>query len=151
MLWPRKCPCHVTNPCPQNREASISDSLMNVLRAVLRCFSRVRLFTTLWTVGGQVPLSMGILQARILEWVAMPASRASTQGSNPRLLCLLHWQVFFVVVFFFTASTTWEASQTVFKTYLFHYDGYSIGWCHLYLLKNLDYLFIIFHMYMSST
>ena len=91
----------MTNPCPQNREASISDSLMNVLRAVLRCFSRVRLFVTLWTVGGQVPLSMGILQARILEWVAMPASRASTQGSNPRLLCLLHWQVFFVVVVFF--------------------------------------------------
>ena len=33
----------------------------------------------------------GILQARILEWVAIPSSRGSslTQGSNP---CLLHWQ-----------------------------------------------------------
>ena len=31
----------------------------------------------------------GILQARILEWVAMPSSR----GSNQRLLRLLHWQV----------------------------------------------------------
>ena len=33
----------------------------------------------------------GILQARILEWVAMPSSRGivPTQGSNPRLL---HWQ-----------------------------------------------------------
>ena len=28
-----------------------------------------------------------ILQARILEWVAMPFSR----GSNPHLLSLLHW------------------------------------------------------------
>ena len=39
----------------------------------------------------------GILQARILEWVAMFSSRWSswvaTQGSNPCLLCLLHWQV----------------------------------------------------------
>ena len=36
----------------------------------------------------------GILQARILEWVAMPSSRQSfpTQGLNPWLLHLLHWQ-----------------------------------------------------------
>ena len=36
----------------------------------------------------------GILQARILEWVAMPSSRGvfPTQGLNVRLLCLLHWQ-----------------------------------------------------------
>ena len=34
---------------------------------VLRCFSRVRLCATLWTVARQAPLSMGILQARILE------------------------------------------------------------------------------------
>ena len=48
----------------------------------------------------------GILQARILEWVAFPFSLLQgvgcyfllqgiflTQGSNPHLLCLLHWQV----------------------------------------------------------
>ena len=35
----------------------------------------------------------GILQARILEWVAMTFSCIFlTQGSNPHLLCLLHWQ-----------------------------------------------------------
>ena len=36
----------------------------------------------------------GILQARILEWVAMPSSRGIflTQGLNPSVLCLLHWQ-----------------------------------------------------------
>ena len=32
-------------------------------------------FATPWTVAHQLPLSMGILQARILEWVAMPSSR----------------------------------------------------------------------------
>ena len=29
---------------------------------------------TLWTVACQAPLSMGILRARILEWVAMPSA-----------------------------------------------------------------------------
>ena len=36
----------------------------------------------------------GILQARILEWVAMPFSRGSSQPKGrTHLLCLLHWQV----------------------------------------------------------
>ena len=36
----------------------------------------------------------GILQARVLEWVATPSSRGIflTQGPNLRLLCLLHCQ-----------------------------------------------------------
>ena len=34
-----------------------------------------------WTVANQVPLSMGILQAKILEWVAMPSSKGSSQPS----------------------------------------------------------------------
>ena len=40
--------------------------------------SRVRLFATPWTVARQAPLSMGILQARILEWVAISYSRGSS-------------------------------------------------------------------------
>ena len=40
--------------------------------------SHVWLFVTLWTVARQALLSMGILQARILEWVAMPSSRRSS-------------------------------------------------------------------------
>ena len=50
-------------------------------------FRRVRLFVTLRTVDPQAPLSLGILQAGILEWVAMP-----TAG-------------------FITASATWEAQD----------------------------------------
>ena len=36
----------------------------------------------------------GILQAKILEWVAIPSSRGSslTQELNLCVLCLLHWQ-----------------------------------------------------------
>ena len=43
------------------------------------------------TVAHQVPLTMGILQARILEWVAISSSRGSSQPRewNP---CHLHWQ-----------------------------------------------------------
>ena len=32
-----------------------------------------------WTVAHQAPLSGGTLQARILEWVAIPSSRGSSQ------------------------------------------------------------------------
>ena len=32
-----------------------------------------------WTVARQAPLSMGILQAKIQEWVAMPSSKGSSQ------------------------------------------------------------------------
>ena len=60
----------------------------------------------------------GILQAGILEWVALPSSRGSswvalpslqgiflTQGSNPHLLSSA------VAVRFFTTSVTWEAQS----------------------------------------
>ena len=44
-----------------------------------------KLFVTLWTVAHQAPLSMGILQARILECVAMSSSRGSSNpGIKPR-------------------------------------------------------------------
>ena len=46
--------------------------------------SHVQLFATPWTVDHQASLSMGILQAGILEWDATPSSRdLPTQGSNP--------------------------------------------------------------------
>ena len=38
----------------------------------------------------------GILQARILEWVAMPSSRGSFWRRNWTSLCLLHWQAGFL-------------------------------------------------------
>ena len=44
--------------------------------------SHVRLFAAPWTVAHQAPLSMGILQARRLEWVATPSSRGTSQPRN---------------------------------------------------------------------
>ena len=44
-----------------------------------KLLSHVQLFVTPWTVARQAPLSMGTLQARILEWAAMPSSRGSAR------------------------------------------------------------------------
>ena len=59
----------------------------------IRCWITVRateslhhvwLFATPGAAAHQVPLSLGILQARILEWVAMPSSRGSSwPGIDP--------------------------------------------------------------------
>ena len=59
--------------------------------------SPVQLFATPWTAARQAPLSMGILQARILEWVAMPFSRGSSQPRGRTQVSLIagrfftHW------------------------------------------------------------
>ena len=55
---------------------------------VLNCFSCVLVYAILWTEASQAPLSMGILQARILEWVAMLSSRGSSQpGDQAHISC----------------------------------------------------------------
>ena len=64
------------------------------LACVLSRFSRVWLFVTLWTAAHQAPLSMGILWARILMWVAMTSSRGSSWPRDQIWVSysLLHWQ-----------------------------------------------------------
>ena len=62
--------------------ASISPEFYSYIlmhACMLSCFSCVWFSATPCTVARQAPLSMGILQARILEWVDMPSSRASSQ------------------------------------------------------------------------
>ena len=66
--------------------------------------SHIWLFATPWTVACQAPLSMGILLARVLGWVAMPSSRESSQ---PRV-----WtQVSHIAGRFFNVWTTREAQE----------------------------------------
>ena len=61
---------------------------------VLNRFSRVGLFATPWTAARHTPLSMGIFQARVLEWVAMPSSRGSSQSKSQTCVSyLVHWQL----------------------------------------------------------
>ena len=72
---------------------------------MLSCFSHVRLFAIPWTVACMAPLSMGILQARILEWVAMPSSRGSSRpGIEPISLVSPA-----SAGRFFTISATWAS------------------------------------------
>ena len=52
---------------------------------VLTHFSRVWLFATHWIAAHQALLSMWILQAGILEWVATPSSRGSSQPRDQTL------------------------------------------------------------------
>ena len=50
-----------------------------------RSLSRVQLFATPWTVTHQAPLSMAILQARILEWLPCPPpGNLPNLGIKPR-------------------------------------------------------------------
>ena len=67
--------------------------------------SHVRLLATPWTVVHQNPLSMGILQAKILEWVAMPSSRVSFQHSD-------RTQVSHIAGRFFTIQTPGKPKNT---------------------------------------
>ena len=60
---------------------------------MLSCFSHVRLFVTLWTVACQVSLwdspgkNTGVGCQALFQGIFL------TQGLNPHLLPLLHWQV----------------------------------------------------------
>ena len=57
---------------------------------VLSRFSHVWLFATPWTVAHQVPLSMGIIQARLLGWIAMPSSWGSSQPRDWTCFSMAH-------------------------------------------------------------
>ena len=56
---------------------SFVTNLRDNAAVVLSCFSRVWLFSTLWTVACHAPVH-GVLQARILQWVTVPSSRGSS-------------------------------------------------------------------------
>ena len=75
----------------------ISRIMHGMHSCMLSCFSHVLLYATLWTVAKQAPLSIGILQAGILKWVAITSSREfPTQKWNPHLLSPLHWKMSFL-------------------------------------------------------
>ena len=60
---------------------------------MLSCFSPVLLCAILWTVAYKAPLSMEC--SRQEYWSGLPCPPPGifpTQGSNPSLLCLSHWQ-----------------------------------------------------------
>ena len=104
---------------------------------VLSRFSHVRLFVTPWIAACQASLSMGILQAS--NWSGLPFPSPGMfpmQGSNPRLLCLLHWQAgSSLLVFTFLALLSCFRR---FKEHLFLHDGTLVRWSeckHLWFMN----------------
>ena len=74
----------VTSPYIWKVEVSTIQNGQRTWTEIVLCFVRPP-----WTVAYQAPLSMGILQARILEWVAMPPSRGSSQPRDQtRVSCI---------------------------------------------------------------
>ena len=64
------------------------------LDIVLSRFSHVQLFVTPWTIAHQAPLSMGFPKQETGQGCHFLLQGIfPTQGSNPHLLYLLHWQV----------------------------------------------------------
>ena len=61
---------------------------------------------TPWTVAHQAPLSMGILQERILEGVANPFSRGASQPKNQTRVSCIAGE-------FFTSWATQEAQYNL--------------------------------------
>ena len=82
---------------------------------VFCCFSHVPLFATSWTVACQAPLSLGILQARILEWVAMPFSRGSSQPQNGTQIPCIAGKFFTVRATSRKIIAIWGTSLSVWK------------------------------------
>ena len=66
--------------------------------------SSVWLSASPWTIARQAPRSTGILQASMLEWVAIPSSRGSSQPKDQT-------QVSHIASGFFTIRATREAQE----------------------------------------
>ena len=73
---------------------------------------------TPWTVAQQAPLSVGIFQARILEWVALPSSMdlPSSGTESVSLIALALWGRFLITLATWEASLPYTLPQTAFDT-----------------------------------
>ena len=94
-----------------------------IVQGEWKSLSGVWLFVTPWTTICQAPLPMRIFQARILEWVAMPSSKGSSQAKNrtqvshvavdslqpepPGNPWILEW-----VAYSFSMESSWTRNQT---------------------------------------
>ena len=108
--------CFKSTPC------KIYTCVPSILHAcMLSRLCLVQVFETLYAIAHEISLSMGILQARILKWVAMPFSRESSwPRDRPKSLKSPG-----LVGRFFSTSATWEA-HPVFSVQFSHPVSYII-------------------------
>ena len=93
--------------------------------------------TTPWTVAHQAPLSMGILQARILAWIVMPSSRGCSQPRDQTSVsCVAGWILYHLnhqgsprilewVAYPFSLGSSWPRNQTKVSCVA---GGFFTGW-----------------------
>ena len=74
----------------RERECKLSFLPSLLIRAGAQLFMCVWLFVTPWTVNLPGSSVHGVIQERIVEWVAVSSSRASSWPRDWTLLCLLH-------------------------------------------------------------
>ena len=105
------------------------------LMLMLSCFSHVR----------RARQALGILQERILKWVAMPSSRGSSFLPDPGIE-LVSLASPALAGRFFTNRTTWEAwehlfGQNILLTYQYIYLLYVFFYSKmLYLINSINFL-----------
>ena len=120
----------------QSRGVDLDPRVQQVMPAFKSVFIvewRVWLFAAPWTVARQNPRVQGILQARTLEWVAIPFSRgSSTQGLK---LGLLHGRQFLYHLSHQGSPVEWEAciSFSVFSLPILPYSFFS------FLISSLSF------------
>ena len=84
-----------------------------------------------WTVARQAPLVREILQARILEWVAMPSSRGSSQPRDRTLVSC-------IAVRFFTAEPPGKSIHHILSPQLTAFSNRTTGCSDILLLRQED-------------
>ena len=125
--------------------------------AVLSC-PVVWLFVTLWTAAHQAPLSMGILWARILEWVAYPSpGNLPNPGIEPGSPALqadsTSWATmkphlshkWFANIF--SSPVTWFI---ILLTLSFSEEAFSINEVKLYLFSFIDLVFVVWKLIIKA-
>ena len=94
-----------TSACPSFRAETGPHPPTGIHARMLSCFSHGRLFATPGTVVPPGSSVHAILQARILEWVAMSSSRGSSQPRDrtrvSHVSCIGRWILY--------PCVTWEA------------------------------------------
>ena len=76
------------NPCScKGRNTTWRLNSSPILRCALPSLGHVWLFATPWPVAHQAPLFMGILQARIRQWLAMPSCLGSSKPRDQTQVC----------------------------------------------------------------
>ena len=74
----------------------------------------------------------GILQARIMEWVAMPSSKVSSQPGDQTQVSYISPAL---VGRFFTTSTSWEASYTCLASPIISINHQNCVVCFFFKLR----------------